>query len=385
MNHRTLGAIVLLTFGCRGSQPVAADPTRQSVARGPPTLVAAVSADGSQGDFPRRVLFDASDSQAAGDVTYEWSFGDGTLTHDGATTVHTYVGAGTFVATLTLTDESGQQSTSEVQIEVSTPDCPDDEPPLTLGGLDDDALNQVSGIAASRIEPGAYWVHEDIDADLIAAVDLSGNTLSEHDLPGPMVDFEDLDAAIDPATGVPMLFLGDIGDNDAERDEIALWILEEPDPLVDGDIDPIEVRLTYPVEHGPVNAETLLVDPFTLDAYIITKTDDDAEVFVKRAPHVEGGPFELEALGQFDTLDFRATGGDVSPDGLAVVVRGYDEAVHLWIRDGYRPLEEVFAEDSCEVDIHDEDQGEAVTFSLDRRALVTTSEGEGADVWFIGL
>jgi hypothetical protein len=209
--------------------------------------------------------------------------------------------------------------------------------------------------------------------------------LSVHPLPVPLVDCEDVATVVDPTTGVPLLFLGDIGDNHAVRTEIALWILEEPDPLVDGAVAPIEVGLTYPYGVGSVNAETLLVDPFTLDAYVITKdSDEHTAVFVKRAPH-EGGTFELEALGEFEALEFQATGGDVSPDGLEVVVRGYGNTAYLWVRDGYLPLEEVFAQDGCEIDIYDDDQGEAVTFSLDGRGLVTASEGENADIWYIGI
>jgi hypothetical protein len=384
-----VGTMLLLTVGCRAPSDGSASADLLAVAHGrlltgsTPPLEVALSVDGGEGDFPRLVEFDASGSAlGVGDPTYEWSFGDGALTRDGPTTVHTYVGAGEFVATLTLVDGSGQEAAAEVTIDISTPDCPDDEPPLSLGDIDDDSLNEISGIAASRIEAGVHWVHQDADEDQIVAIDLFGNTLSEHDLPQPLLDIEDIATVIDPATGVPMLFLGDFGDNDEERAEVALWILEEPDPLVDSVLAPIEVRLTYP--YGAVDAEALLVDPFTLDAFVITK-DGDPEVFVKRAPHEEGGPFELEALGQFESLDFTATGGDVSTDGLLVVVRGYTETARVWIRNGYRPLEEVFLEEPCDVDIADEDQGEAVTFTIDGRGLVTTSEGEGEAVYFNGL
>jgi PKD repeat protein len=348
--------------------------------------VADVSVDDDDGEFPHRVAFDATGSAlGAGPVTYEWSFGDGTVTREGPTTFHTYIGAGEFVARLTLSDASGRRSVDEVTIDVSAPDCPDDEPPLTLGDLEDDDLDGISGLVASRIEPSAYWMHQDIDVERIVAVDLYGETLSEHELEVPLLDVEDIAAAVDPSTGLPMLFIGDFGDNDRSRAEVAIWIVEEPDPLDDGDIDPFQVRLAYP--HGPVNTETLLVDPLNLDLFLITKRDDDSEseVFVKRAPHEEGGPFLVEALGEFESLDFTVSGGDVSLDGLRVVVRGYGDTARVWYRDGLRPLEEVFAQEPCRVDISDEEQGEAVAFSIDGRGLVTTSEGEGEPVWFIGI
>jgi hypothetical protein len=215
-------------------------------------------------------------------------------------------------------------------------------------------------------------------------VDDAGATLSEHELPDDFTDFEDLAAAVDPATGVPMLFLGDIGDNGYAYDEVAVWVLEEPDPLVDGALSPLRMALTYP--DGARNAETLLVDPLTLDLYVVTKeSSGPAEVYVKRAPHDAEGPFELENLGDRATLELTATGGDVSPDGSLVVVRDYTETALLFVRDGYLPLEDAFDEAPCELAIHGEFQGEAIGFTLDGAGVVTVSEGSGPSLYYVEL
>jgi PKD repeat protein len=352
----------------------------------PPLIVARVTADVVEGDFPLVVSFDASTSDLGpGTVSYEWDFDDGEVSTAAGSVVHTYVGDGSFDASLTIVDDAtGEASVVELEIEVTTPDCPNELPYVELGDLDDGGLDAVSGLVASRVDPDVLWVHEDRNTDELVALDSTGATLSEHELPERLDDFEDLAAALDPETGAPMLFLGDIGDNDLDRSEIAVWVLEEPDPYVDGDIDPLELELTYP--DGPHNAETLLVDPVTFDLFIVTKDPGvDASVYAKRAPHDEEGPFELEALGSWSSLDLTATGGDVSTDGYRIVIRDYSTTARMWTRDRYLPFEEAFDRDPCRITINNDSQGEAIGFTSDDAGVVTLSEGSGVSMYFIEL
>lgn len=337
----------------------------------PPPVVARLEVDDDDGDFPLVVSFDATGSDlGSGQVRYEWSFGDGAEVDGDAEVVHTYVGEGKFEATVTLVDEvTGEESVAEVDIDVDTPKCPKEDPAVAWG-LVDSSLTAISGIVASRTDDEAYWIHEDHD-DTLTAVDADGVTLSEQDLPG-VVDLEDVAAAVDPDTGEALLFVGDIGDNDLVRASIEVWVVEEPDPTDDGDLDPLRMELTYP--DFPRDAESLFVDPLTLDVFVLTK--GGGELFAKRAPHDDEGPFELEALGTFEELDFTATGADVSADGAWIVVRDYGTTARIWPRDGYEPLEEAFEEEPCEVEVFLEEQGEGVAFTVDGSGLVTVGEGE---------
>lgn len=363
-------------------------PPAHGTAEGPPgPLVARLAADVVAGEFPLRVTFDgAASSQGEGVVAYEWSFGDGARsTEDDGDAVHTYVGEGVFTATLTLVDTVGAVSMAELTIEVSAPGCPTGGQVVSWGNVADGGLTELSGIVSSRRAPDAWWVHEDSgQAAVLVAVDGAGVTLSEHPLPDAFEDFEDLAAAVDPVTDTPTLFLGDIGDNGHSRDAIAVWVAAEPDPRVDGALAPLRMELTYP--DGPHNAETLLVDPVTFDLYIVTKVSSGrASVYVKRAPHDTLGPFVLEALGDRQTLELTATGGDVSPDGSLVAVRDYTSTARIFVRDGYRPLEDAFDQAPCEIGIHDEQQGEAIGFTPDGAGVVTVSEGGNPALYYIGL
>lgn len=348
-------------------------------------LVARIVANTASGAFPLSVSFDASDSDAVSGSRYEWTFGDGALA-DGLATSHTYVGEGRFDATLTLIDDlTGAISATAVTIDVDYPSCPVPAVPMAWGHVDDPGLNELSGIVTSRLDPDAYWVHEDGgNSPILTAIDKWGATQGVYPLPGWWSDFEDLEIQIDPATGDAMMFLADIGNNGHDRSEIAVWIAEEPDPHTDGALDPTRMALTYPGGRS-LDSETLLVDPLTLDLFIVSKEyDGPISLFVKRAPHVGEGPFELEDLGELP-FEMTATGGDVSSDGTRIVIRDYSPTALVWNRDGYLPLEvALFEDEPCEIDIENEPQGEAIAFTADG-GIVTVSEGTQEPLNYTGL
>ena len=88
-----------------------------------PTANASVNpknpATGQTATFDSAGTFD--DLQPAGELTYEWTFGDG-ATAGGAKVTHAYASKGAYTATLKVTDAGGLSSSTTIPITVSGPD-----------------------------------------------------------------------------------------------------------------------------------------------------------------------------------------------------------------------------------------------------------------------
>ncbi|MGC4115068.1 MAG: PKD domain-containing protein [Myxococcales bacterium] len=80
------------------------------------------------GPAPLTVAFDGSgstDQEDGTNLTFSWDFGDGSAKATQATTSHTYQAAGTFTATLTVTDSGGASSSDVLTIRVTGNEKPD--------------------------------------------------------------------------------------------------------------------------------------------------------------------------------------------------------------------------------------------------------------------
>lgn len=84
--------------------------------------VAVLSAAPTSGTAPLPVSFSASGSSdpEGQPITVEWNFGDGAAPASGMTAGHTYQAAGTYTATLRVTDSAGLTSTQTATITVSS-------------------------------------------------------------------------------------------------------------------------------------------------------------------------------------------------------------------------------------------------------------------------
>lgn len=195
--------------------------------------------------------------------------------------------------------------------------------PLTqLASIEHPKLTESSGIAPSRRVPGALWTHDDSGDASLFRFSLDG-TVTEHPVAdADNKDWEDIASAACPGAG-DCLYVGDIGADRGDPRAITVYVVKEP--RADGPARLIQRwELAWP---GAVrDAETLLVHPCTLDAWIVTK-GEPTEVFAIPADRGR----EVVDLVPVATLsiDERVTGGDFSPDGRSVVIRSDDRAWRL--------------------------------------------------------
>ena len=265
-----------------------------------------------------------------------------------------------------------------------TATCPSFDPAIEMGNVQDRRICEASGLAAGRINEGIFWLHNDSgDRPLLYAIDLEGRLHSVWLFPGiDAVDCEDL--AIGPRPGLEgaHLFLADIGDNARKRETIRVYVAAEPrldefPASAEPALALVEIiEAIYP--DGPHDAETLLVDPLTGDLYIVCKDFRRSPIYRIPAEAGDGGPVIMEPVAEISWGP--ATGGDVSPDGTEILIRGYWN-VSLWQRSPSDPLWAAFAGEACRMPYAIEPQGEAIAFTSNADAYLTLSEGIGAPVY----
>lgn len=263
--------------------------------------------------------------------------------------------------------------------------------PNYLGDLEDRAIDESSGIVASRRHSGLYWTHNDSgDGAFIYGFDRRGGKRGTWRMTGARaLDWEDIASGPGPLPGQPYLYIGDIGDNNRERREIIVYRVAEPaitdtdaytDRSAPQETAPTEaIRLRYP--DGRHDAEALAVHPGTGDLYVITKTRNTtsaAAVYKLAAPFSLAGINTLEKVGDLRTPSLTPgmiTAADISPDGRKLILCDYFNAYELSLpeaQDGR--FDDIWKQPMVIVRLGDRNQGEAVCYRLDGRAILATGE-----------
>lgn len=246
-----------------------------------------------------------------------------------------------------------------------------------IGSVESPQLTEISGIVSSRSTEGVLWAHNDKgDGARIYMLHESGRHLGIFYLEGIAArDWEDIAIGPGPQPDKNYIYIADIGDND-EISKV-LYIYRFLEPSVENldfpteqtitDIDVIEV--VY--DDKPRDAETLLIDPLTKDLLIVTKSKKASEVFNLPYPQSLTRRNRLVRLAQlpFDT----AVGGDVSADGLEILIKNY-ENIYYWKKRANQGYAQVFSQDPVILPYHEEPQGEAIGWKADGTGYYTISE-----------
>jgi len=263
-------------------------------------------------------------------------------------------------------------------------------PPLTVGMLHDRSINESSGLVASRLTSGAYWTHND-DGAFIYALNSRGGPLGVFRVPNAQArDWEDISIGPGPERGKPYLYIGDIGDNESIRSEIVVYRVAEPalttetvnltrqNPGTTANAEAI--RLRYP--DGKFDAETLLVHPSTGNIYVITKVAVFRPVIYEAAaPFTPGQLITMRRIGEIRVPSLFGgvlTGGSVSPDGRRVALCDYFQGYELVLPAKSTDFNDIWKQRMTGFDLGKREQGEAIAYRLDGKALLATSEGKNA-------
>src|SRR6266498_2356063 len=243
--------------------------------------------------------------------------------------------------------------------------------PVPACTITDPRLAELSGMVADD----QHWYVIN-DGGTSAKVWVLGKDCQVQDTIVGAVDPYDVEDLARGADGT--FWLSDTGDNDEDRDTIALISLT---PAGDTGI----YRLTYP--DGKHDAEALLLDRSGVP-YVITKNPlGTADVYRPVGPLVSPGPTPLEHVATVRLTSTDTPGGPVpglvgsvvvtgaasSADGTAIALRTYTDAYLFPVRDG--DLVAALAEKPVRVPLPNEAQGEAIAFQPDGSLVSGTETG----------
>ncbi len=250
--------------------------------------------------------------------------------------------------------------------------------PSLVAEVDSLAINESSGLAASRERPGLWFTHNDAggSAELYAFSE-TGEHVETHAVLGAA--FRDWEALGDGPCPVGVaaehcLFIGDIGDNGRSRSDIFVYVVPEPAAGADAEAQALW-RLGWP--EGAEDSEALVVHPCSGRVYLITKHNGSRDASVWRLPEepvldVDPAPLEWVASLPRPWLgdSGQVTGADWSDGGDQLVLRTYDGA-WLWQTDPASP-DAHWETPPDAVPLDTSGQGESIAIASTGHLLATT-------------
>lgn len=247
--------------------------------------------------------------------------------------------------------------------------------PFDAGKLPLTGLDETSGVVASQQNVNVLWTHNDSgDGPFVYGISIQAEVLCTLKIENVTNrDWEDIAYGPGPKAGANYLYVSETGDNEAKAPSVFVYRVEEP--LIGGreNITVKADKLEFVYPDGPRDAEALIVDPLTLDIYIITKRERKSRIYMAKAPHSEGMKRTLVFVGELSIP--LITASDISAKGDEILLKDY-AYVYYWKRNETEPLSTTLKRTPTKLPYMPEPQGEAICFSAKADGYFTLSERE---------
>ena len=258
------------------------------------------------------------------------------------------------------------------------------------GLLENAQLDEASGLAASRKNPGYLWSHNDSgDKNRIFLFDTYGKGKYEFTIQGAENrDWEDM-AVVKESDGSATIYVAHFGDNNSVYRSYAIYWIKEP--VISASTPALNTisqvnKVTFTVSDGSRDMECLLVDQQSKDLFIISKRETQKQLYkIAAAIMVAGTTTKAEFIQKLDNISqpfsnaalviqgFYITAGSVSPDNTEILVKNYLE-IYYWKRKEGETIPQALARQAKTVPYQMEPQGEGITFAEDGGGYYTISE-----------
>lgn len=255
-----------------------------------------------------------------------------------------------------------------------------------LSALSDKRLEEASGLAASKVNAGFLWTHNDsgnpaevflIDKDLNITLTVKLKGVENR-------DWEDICVGPGPEEGRSYLYVGDIGDNFAQFQ--LKYVYRFPEPKAAGGAGEVTIEnfdtLIIQLPSERKDTEALMINPQTKNLYLVSKREEPVHVYEIAYPYQVNETLTARDIGTIATTKIVA--GDFSADGKEILLKSY-ENVFYWNNAAGKSVEEVFKTKPAIVEYTEEPQGEAIAWSDDASGFYTLSEkkkGEKSYLYF---
>lgn len=272
--------------------------------------------------------------------------------------------------------------------------------PETTAYIEDPRSIEISGLAPSRLHADIMWSHNDSgDQPRLYAHDSSGKLRAIVNIRGAInVDWEDM--ASFTLDGIAYLVVGDVGDNNAVRNDCMFYVIEEPvfTPADEPKTLFVDIAWQIPLRYlqGPRDCESIAVDVQEEKIYLISKRTKPAVAYriplraTNEEPAVAQRVGALKGMREASGLlaNMKIPAGlyrgqpcafDISADGRSATVLTYGE-VYLYSKPDGMSWREAFAREPLVLGSHSLPQAEAICFSRDARKIIYTTEGHPAPI-----
>lgn len=230
----------------------------------------------------------------------------------------------------------------------------------------DKRIRESSGLAYSVKYPNlAYTMNDSHNRPVVYAIQVStGRVVGQ-------VDLEDFDLKDPESIAVDRqgrLWLGDLGDNDSERDDASIVVFDEPGP---GKNKPHAAQ-QFPVafQGGPENVEGMMIYPSTRQVFLINKTEGGAGSLFVLPQALRAGEDNL-ATNLRRQMPARVSDAAFTPDGRYALVKTATGVVAYDVRN-WEPIKSF--------ETPGLDKGESLTVEPGGRSILLGSEGDDSPI-----
>jgi hypothetical protein len=252
---------------------------------------------------------------------------------------------------------------------------------VAKGTNDNEALEEASGLVASRRYPGMLWTHNDSGhPPELFLLDTLGATRRTFRIIGAANrDWEDI--TLGPGRdSIDYIYIADIGDNGANHKIKFIYCVEEPSADQEGELTVVDTLLIRLADKKR-DTETLMVDPVSHNLYLVSKREDNVSLYEVKFP------FAADTLTAEPVLSLPIRGvvaGDISPDGREILLKTYDN-IYYWRRLARQSVADALQAPAIELAYLPEPQGESIAWAVDGSGFYTLGEnakGERSKLFF---